>query len=154
MGLQRSSGRRRQEQVAPQAAPRGTDSHREPGAQQAEVGDRSGDLEHWQPSVHGELGGAGDERADRERQAPLRQGERHAASDGVDRQCCRQSDPQHRESPDRHTVEDREDAHAAGHRRGHSQRRVSPEKSCAVMDCPSGPSAIHNVGTRAVPEVP
>ncbi len=83
MGPHWSSGRRRQEQVAPQAAPRGTDSHREPGAPQAEVGDRSGDLEHWQPSVHGELGGAGDERADRERQAPPRQG------DGMPRRMVR-----------------------------------------------------------------
>jgi hypothetical protein len=31
---------------------------------------------------------------------------------------------------------------------------LCPISPAAVMDCPSGPSTIHKVGTRAVPEVP
>ena len=31
---------------------------------------------------------------------------------------------------------------------------LRPSSPAAVMDCPSGPSTIHSVGTRAVPEVP
>ena len=31
---------------------------------------------------------------------------------------------------------------------------LPPSSPAAVMDCPSGPSTIHSVATRAVPEVP
>ena len=37
---------------------------------------------------------------------------------------------------------------------GTASAAAVPSSPAAVMPCPSGPSTIHSVGTRAVPEVP
>jgi hypothetical protein len=110
IGPERTGGRNR----FPRAAPRGADRHQAPRAQQADVGDGGGNAERGQAGVDGQLGGAGDERADRKGQAPPRERERHATPCRAHRQRSGQADPQHHETPYRDSEQDGEDVHAVG----------------------------------------
>ena len=67
----------------------------------------------------------------------------------ADRQCQRQGRPRQCECPDRNAVPEPEGVKCGGVPRRQSLMCGGAQQIAAVMDCPSGPSTIHTVGTRA-----